>query len=328
MLNVSHIISTVVTVTALSIVLSAVGTVIAFRQRGGGSFRDFLKYVFPRDLITRWSCYQDVGFILVKKLLQPLVYAPILLLTSAKGAILTYGLMTDIFGPRAERPMSVVLYVILLAAAVLVQDFFRFYSHCLLHRIDVLWDFHKVHHSAEYLTPLTNHRAHVIEEAIQQTVTGLSVGPLLGLTAFLTQTAISTNALLGFDAYMLIDALCFSMLRHSHIGLSFYGLERFLLSPKQHHLHHSIDQRHWDKNFGFMFAFWDRMAGTICYSNPHEDLAFGISEAEGKDYGSVLKLHFMPYIKLVRRFWPRPEPGREIPKAPPTALQAETPSEI
>src|SRR6202007_289044 len=77
----------------------------------------------------------------------------------------------------------------------------------------------------------------------------------IGLAAFLTQTAISTNALLGFDAYMLIDALCFSMLRHSHIGFSFYGLERFLLSPKQHHLHHSINQKHWDKNFGFMFAF-------------------------------------------------------------------------
>jgi sterol desaturase/sphingolipid hydroxylase (fatty acid hydroxylase superfamily) len=324
MLNVSHIISAVVSVTALSIVLSAVGSVIAFRQRGGGNVRDYLAYVFPRDLVTRWSCYQDCGFVVIKQFIKPFVSAPLLLLTSAKCAIFTNAILIYLFGPRDERPMSIALFVTLLVAAVLVQDFFRFYSHRLLHRVDVFWDIHKVHHSAEYLTPLTNHRVHIIEEVIQQAVTGLSVGPLLGLAAFLTQTSISTNAVLGFDAYILTDALCFSMLRHSHIGLSFYGLERFLLSPKQHHLHHSIDRHHWDKNFGFTFAFWDRMAGTICYSDPREDLAFGISEPDAKDYGSVLKLHFMPYVKLVRRFWPGFKPGWAIAKAPPTVLHAET----
>ena len=85
------------------------------------------------------------------------------------------------------------------------------------------------------------------------------------------------------------------------------------MSPKQHHLHHSSDRRHWDKNFGFLFACWDRMAGTICYSNPKEHVSFGILPEEAVDYNSVLKLHFMPYIKLFRRYAPLTVNRRYLP---------------
>ena len=195
--------------------------------------------------------------------------------------------------------MSVAVFVGLLTICVLVQDFLRFYSHYLLHKFKVLWDIHKVHHSASFLTPLTNHRVHIIEEIIQQGCTGLSVGPILAIAAFATATSISTNAILGFDGYILIDTLSFGILRHTHIGLSYGRLERFLMSPKQHQLHHSIAERHWDKNFGFLFACWDQLAGTIWYSDPKEHIRFGISPEESVDYSSVLKLHFMPIPKAV-----------------------------
>jgi sterol desaturase/sphingolipid hydroxylase (fatty acid hydroxylase superfamily) len=316
MLNFSHILTATVLLTLVSIGLSAAGSVIAFHQRGGGSARDFLRYLLPRDLYTRRSCYQDVGFILLKQLLRPWVAAPLLLLTSAKCAAMTYDWLVLAFGPRPQEEMSVALFVALLIPAVLVQDFLRFGSHYVLHRISVLWDVHKVHHSAEFLTPFTNHRVHIIEEVIQQGVTGLSVGPFLATAAFLTHTSISTNALLGFDAYILIDTLSFGMLRHSHIGLSYGWLEHYLMSPKQHHLHHSIDRRHWDKNFGFLFSCWDRIAGTICYSDPRENVSFGVSAEEAADYGSVLKLHFMPYIKLYRRYLPRPDQALSVGPSP------------
>ena len=121
------------------------------------------------------------------------------------------------------------------------------------------------------------------------------------MAAFVTSTSITTTDLLGFDAYTLIDTLSFALLRHSHIGLSFGWLERYVMSPKQHHQHHSVDPRHWGKNFGFLFACWDRMAGTICYSNPREKISVGIASGELADYNSVIKLHLMPYLKLYRR---------------------------
>jgi len=324
----SHILTAIVSLTFFSIVLSALGCVIAFHQRGGGNLRDFLGYVFPKDLITRRSCHLDVGFILLKQLLRPWLAAPLLLLTSAKCAVMTYGLLVLAFGPRAQSAMSVALFAGLLIAAVLIQDFLRFESHRWMHRIGVLWDVHKVHHSAEFLTPLTNHRVHLVEEVIQQGVTGLSVGPLLGIAAFVTATSVSTTTLLGFDAYMLIDTLCFAMLRHSHIGLCFGPLERYLMSPRQHHLHHSVDTRHWDKNFGFLFSCWDRTAGTICYSDPKEVVNIGISAEEARDYSSVLKLYFMPYIKLYRRCLPRSKRRRSVLVEPSLDLRIEPLSKI
>jgi sterol desaturase/sphingolipid hydroxylase (fatty acid hydroxylase superfamily) len=321
MFDVSHILTATVSLTLVSLVLAAVGSVVAFYQRGGGSFRDFLRYLFPRDLYTTRSCYNDVGFIIIKQLIRPLVAAPLLLLTSVKCAEYSYDLLIRAFGPRPQAAMSVALFIVLLVICVLIQDFLRFGSHYVLHKFSALWDIHKVHHSASFLTPLTNHRVHIIEEIIQQGCTGLSIGPVLALAAFITGTSISTNAILGFDAYVLIDTLSFGILRHSHIGLSYGRFERFLMSPKQHQLHHSIEERHWDKNFGFLFSCWDQVARTICYSNPREHIRFGISAAETVDYSSVLKLHFMPYLKLFRRL---PRLDKTGPAASPAAIVSDT----
>jgi sterol desaturase/sphingolipid hydroxylase (fatty acid hydroxylase superfamily) len=301
MFDLTHILTAVSALTVLSLVLSVVGCVIAFRQRGGGSFGDFIRYAFPPEIITTKSCYQDVGFILLKQLIRPWVAAPLLLLTSTQLGLLTYRGLVAAFGPRPQQAMPVAVFGVVLIIALLLQDFLRFYSHYLLHRLSAFWDVHKVHHSAKYLTPLTNHRVHIVEELVQQGATGLAVGPVLALTAYLSSTALSANTLLGFDAYLLIDTLSFAFLRHSHIGLSYGRLERYLMSPKQHHMHHSADVRHWDTNFGFLFAFWDRMAGTFVYSDPTENIRFGISAEESADYGSVLKLHFMPYVKMYQR---------------------------
>jgi sterol desaturase/sphingolipid hydroxylase (fatty acid hydroxylase superfamily) len=301
MFGLDHILTATALLTSLSLLLSAIGAVVAFFQRGGGDFNAFLRYLFPREMWTRRSCYQDAGFIVIKQLIRPFVAAPLLLLTMAECARYTYKLLSFGLGPHPQAPVPVLLFAVLLIGAVLIQDFFRFGSHCLLHKSGALWDVHKVHHSADFLTPLTNHRVHIIEEIIQQAMTGLSVGPFLAFAAYFTSTSISTSVILGFDAYVLIDTLSFGMLRHSHIGLSYGRLERVFLSPKQHHLHHSVEQRHWDKNFGFLFAFWDRMAGTICFSDPKETIRFGITGADLSDCDSVLKLHFMPYLELYRR---------------------------
>ena len=150
-MDLSHILTVVASLTGLSVILSAVGCVIAFRQCGGGGFRAFCAYCLPRDLITCRSCWQDVGFILVKQLVRPWTTAVVLLFASANCALAVYGALVFAFGPRTQGAMSPLLFGTLLLAAVLIQDFLRFGSHYFLHRIGVLWDAHKVHHSASFL---------------------------------------------------------------------------------------------------------------------------------------------------------------------------------
>ena len=91
--HLSDILTASPVLTLLSIALSAAGCVIAFFQRGGGGVHDFFMYIVPRDLYTRRSCYLDVGYVLLKQVLRPLVAVPMLLLTTAQCAIATYGVL-------------------------------------------------------------------------------------------------------------------------------------------------------------------------------------------------------------------------------------------
>ena len=139
----AHILTASVSLTIISIALSAVGGLIAFHQGGGSSLGDCLRYLFPRDLISR----RYVGFIFVKRLMRPWVVYPFLLLTPANCVLETHELLVSTF------TMSVALFFGLLLAAVSIQDFLRFGSHYLLHHIGILWDVHKVHHSADFFDP-------------------------------------------------------------------------------------------------------------------------------------------------------------------------------
>jgi sterol desaturase/sphingolipid hydroxylase (fatty acid hydroxylase superfamily) len=94
---------------------------------------------------------------------------------------------------------------------------------------------------------------------------GASVGPL---------------TLLGVNVFTLAWNLAFSHLRHSHVALSFpRWLSHVLVSPHMHQVHHSVEERHHDRNFATVFALWDWAFGTLYIPRRDERFRFGL-EAE------------------------------------------------
>jgi sterol desaturase/sphingolipid hydroxylase (fatty acid hydroxylase superfamily) len=65
-------------------------------------------------------------------------------------------------------------------------------------------------------------------------------------------------------------------------------------------LHHSIDPRHYDKNFGLLFSFWDRIFGTQFVPDPEEDFRFGLIDRDVRDYQSLFGLYILPLKKMWR----------------------------
>jgi sterol desaturase/sphingolipid hydroxylase (fatty acid hydroxylase superfamily) len=59
-------------------------------------------------------------------------------------------------------------------------------------------------------------------------------------------------------------------------------LEHILISPAQHHIHHSIERKHYNKNYGEVFAIWDLMFGTLYVLKGYEKLSFGLSDQNGE----------------------------------------------
>ncbi|UUR07885.1 sterol desaturase family protein [Sphingomonas glaciei] len=148
-------------------------------------------------------------------------------------------------------------------ALLLFVDFLRYWEHRFEHRF--LWRVHAVHHSAEHLSAANNF-AH----------------PLQYLPLFLfVSLPLSLFDLGGFvlPAGVAILKSVLEFFIHSPTTLSFGRARALLVDPPYHRIHHSIEQQHWDRNFGILFSFWDRLFGTAHMPASGEWPATGIPES-------------------------------------------------
>lgn len=159
----------------------------------------------------------------------------------------------------------------------LFDDVTKYLVHRALHRWPVLWQFHKVHHTAETLTPLTVYRTHPVEAVIFSLRSTIVQGTLIAAFLFFFGSRVELTTILGVNIFLFVFNAAGSNLRHSHIWIS-YGrvVERILISPAQHQIHHSIEPRHYDRNFGAVLAIWDLVGGTLCLARKGERVRFGI----------------------------------------------------
>ncbi len=90
-------------------------------------------------------------------------------------------------------------------------------------------------------------------------------------------------------------------LRHSNIWLS-YGpiLSRIIISPAQHQIHHSTDEKHFNKNYGEMFALWDWMFGTLYVPKEREILHFGYEKNAKPIHNNIVNAYVEPFAASFR----------------------------
>lgn len=212
------------------------------------------------------SARVDYGLILTKPIIAAVFVVPFTV-TTMGVALAVMGLLRDLVGspPEMLEGWSPAAIAVLYTAVLFVAwDFSRFALHWLLHRVDGLWQFHQVHHSAETLTPFTLYRAHPVESALYQLRGIVVTGVLTGVFAFSFQGRAVELQLLGINACGLVFSLVSGNLRHSHVWWSFGPrLERWLISPAQHQMHHGSAPRDSESNYGTWLAVWDRWAGTL-----------------------------------------------------------------
>ena len=159
----------------------------------------------------------------------------------------------------------------------ILDDYSRYWTHRALHRIPILWEFHKVHHSATTLTPLTVFRTHPVEAVVFSIRGAIVQGTVVGIAFAIFGPNLNLLTILGANFLSVLFHALGSNLRHSHIPLRYPSwLERWLVSPAQHQLHHSVSEEHFDKNFGVAFACWDLIHGTHHFSQAR-CLTYGLS---------------------------------------------------
>jgi sterol desaturase/sphingolipid hydroxylase (fatty acid hydroxylase superfamily) len=201
--------------------------------------------------------------------------------------------------PGAAAPLlrlqAEILYTV---ATVLMADLSFYVGHRLAHRVSFLWEFHKVHHSAVVMTPITYLREHPMDQLVLGTAAALFVGPVTGLFMHWFPEELTVTKVLGLNVITFVWYLMLGAnLRHSHVWLPFGRvLDRIFSSPAQHQIHHSEDPAHHDRNFGSMLAIWDWMFGTL-YAPVERPahLRFGIGAGLNEQYQTLPDFYLRPF---------------------------------
>ena len=180
-------------------------------------------------------------------------------------------------------------------ALFLLDDATRYLLHRWLHAWPLLWCFHRVHHTAETLTPFTVYRSHPVEGVLfALRATLVQACSVAGFVFFFGERA-ELVVVLGANAIVFAFNVAGSNLRHSHVRIS-YGriLERVLISPAQHQIHHSVEARHANRNFGTVLAVWDWIGGSLCLAERGRALRFGLPGA-GAGSHALAAVYLAPF---------------------------------
>jgi sterol desaturase/sphingolipid hydroxylase (fatty acid hydroxylase superfamily) len=202
------------------------------------------------------------------------------------------------FGRLSETPFGLVHLVALppLAGAVLaflLMDLSFYYWHLLNHRVPVLWRFHNVHHMDPDLDVTTALRFHFGELALSagfRVVQILLIG-IAPWTYAVYEVVFQANTLF----------------HHSNVRLPI-GLERplnkLLVTPRMHGIHHSQVEREANSNYGVVFPWWDRLHRTLGLNVPQSAITIGVPAYAEPEDNRLWRAVSQPFRRQ-RDYWRR-----------------------
>ena len=178
--------------------------------------------------------------------------------------LLAWGLVLENFAiidmPLAwfdDSPRGIALWVV----AAVAWDFCYYWLHRFSHEISILWAAHAVHHQSEEYN---------LSTALRQTSTGFLFGWIFYLPLFV----------IGFPLEILVAVnainLIYQFWVHTRLIARLGPLEKVLMTPSHHRVHHAQNERYIDKNYGGMLILWDRLFGTYEPESDEDPVVFGV----------------------------------------------------
>lgn len=281
----------------------AVLIIYLFSAPARRSVRGFVEFLLPRRVYLHPSAVLDYKFFVVNQLVMGHLQLG-RWVAAAVGLLFVSdtvrSLLALAIGPGPTHAVPTLTATLAFTAATLLAwDFGKWVAHYATHKIPALWEFHKVHHASEVLTPISAFRAHPIDIMIDFIFRLVMTGIVAGVFAHFYPNGITQLTILGFNGIAFVIYYWIAHLQHSHVALGYGRMSRFMVSPVMHQVHHSCEARHWDKNFGFLFGVWDWMFGTLYVPRRDEPFRLGLPEGSAK-YRTIRDLYFTPFIGAAR----------------------------
>ncbi|MEZ5757720.1 MAG: sterol desaturase family protein [Emcibacteraceae bacterium] len=175
---------------------------------------------------------------LTLKILFPLLAAGVAKFADENG----YGLFNIIYAP----------YWISFIISLIFLDLLIYTQHVMMHKVPLLWRFHRMHHTELGLDATSALRFHPIEIVIS----------MLIKMGFILIMGIPVAAVILFE--ILLNGL--AIFNHSNIKLPEIierPLRRIIITPEVHWIHHSELSFETNSNYGFNLSLWDRIFPLI-----------------------------------------------------------------
>lgn len=163
---------------------------------------------------------------------------------------------------------------------VLIDCMF-YVTHRLHHRIRALWCVHSVHHSAEEFELTVGIRGSFLDTATQFPVYAWL--PLVGIHPLM---------------YLITDT-AFKFLifvYHTEFVKKLGVLEKVIVTPASHRVHHGKDVKYLDTNYGGVFIALDRLLGTYqpeeerpTYGVRNKPASYNIFKAQGGEFAALVR---------------------------------------
>ena len=144
--------------------------------------------------------------------------------------------------------------------ALVFYDFCYYWLHRAGHRVAVLWAAHAVHHQSEDYN---------LSTALRQTSSGFLLGWI-----FYLPMAVAGVPPLVFASVALIDLLYQFWVHTQQVG-KLGWFDRWFCSPSNHRVHHAVNDKYLDKNYGGILIVWDRLFGSFVEEDDAEPCVYG-----------------------------------------------------
>jgi sterol desaturase/sphingolipid hydroxylase (fatty acid hydroxylase superfamily) len=174
------------------------------------------------------------------------------------------------------------------------MDLSFYYWHLVNHRVALLWRFHNVHHIDPDLDVSTALRFH------------------FGELAFSAGFRIVQILLIGISAWVYVAYELFfqanTLFHHSNVRLPIRlerTLNRVLVTPRMHGIHHSHVQRETNSNYGVVFPWWDRLHRTLGLNVPQSAITIGVPGYSNPEDNRLWHAIWLPFRKQ-RDYWRLP----------------------
>lgn len=197
-------------------------------------------------------------------------------------AVISYGWLFEKFS-FFQIEATWLVYVI----AFFALDFAGYWTHRIAHEYNIFWNNHIVHHSSEEFN-----LACALRQSISSIVKIFAVFLLPAAILGVPPQVIAIVAPLHLFAQFWYHT--------RHIGKMGF-LEKIIVTPSHHRVHHAINPEYLDKNYGQIFIFWDKWFGT--YQEEKEDIPAVYGVTRPVQTWNPIKINFMHLWLLIKDAW-------------------------